>query len=324
MKIAITGASGHIGVNLCRMLADEGHTLKVLIHKEKKGLSDLHAEFIKGSTDNIDDLEQLCRGCEILFHLAAHISIKKNDPQCLKVNSENCLNVIHAARKKGIRRIMHFSSIHAFNQEPLNETLDESRELSVKSRYAYDKSKGLGQQIMLSSSGKDLEIVVLNPTAVIGPFDYKPSFLGNAVIRFYKGQNPGLIPGGYDWVDVRDVCSGAISAMSYGQAGKSYLLGGSWQSIKQLAREIHLNGGHPLPKLEFPMWLARASTLFLNLHALAARKVPLYTDASLHALKNSNKNISIEAAKQAFQYQPRPFNKTISDTIQWFRDNNYL
>jgi dihydroflavonol-4-reductase len=324
MKIAVTGASGHIGTNLCRMLTDQGHQVKALIHHTTRGLTELPVDFIKGDIANADDIETLCRGCEVLIHLAACISIKKNDPQCLAMNAENCLNVIQSARRKGVRRIIHFSSIHAFRQDPLNKVLDESRELSLRSFYSYDRSKALGQKIMLGASSEDLEIIVLNPTAVIGPNDYRPSLLGNALIRFYKGQNPGLIPGGYNWVDVRDVCSAAIHAIDHGIPGECYLIGGSWQSLKTLIHEMQQYGGHKPPKLELPMWIAQASSVFLNMHAILAHKTPLYTSASLHTLKNSHQNISSEKARDALQYNPRPFSETISDTIKWFKDNKYL
>jgi len=324
LKIAITGASGHIGVNLCKVLINNGHHVKALLHKYTLGIDNKDLEPVKGEIGNISDLEKLFKGCEVVFHLAAHISLKKNDPLCVRINVENCKNIIQAARNSNIRRIIHFSSIHAFVQEPFEEILNESRSLSVNSKWAYDRSKAQGQQIMLEASGNNLEILSLNPTAVIGPYDYRPSFLGNAIIRFYKGQNPGLIPGGYNWVDVRDVCSAAVSAIHSGKPGECYLLGGSWHSIKKLASEIHINGGHPPPKTEFPVWLAQATTPVLNLHAFLMGKTPLYTSASLHTLKNNHQYISSEKAAEALNYQSRPFSNTIAETINWFRDNNYL
>jgi len=324
MRIAVTGASGHVGANLCRLLLSHGFDVKAFIHKESKSLQALNLEFVYGDISDEKALEKLCDSCEVVFHLAAFISIRKHEAACEEVNFRSCRKLITDAKLKGIRRIIHFSSIHAYSQFPLNEVLDENRRLDIKSSVAYDKSKAKSQQWMLASSCENLEIVVINPTAIIGPFDYKPSLLGNALIRFYKGQNPGLIKGGYNWVDVRDVCEAAIGAVKKGKPGECYLTGGEWHSLQVLAEEIEKLGGHKAPHLVLPLWIARAGIPFLNIKAKLNNKTPLYTTVSLETLKNSHKNISSEKAKTVLGFKNRPFKETLSDTINWFGNNKYL
>jgi dihydroflavonol-4-reductase len=324
MKIAVTGASGHVGANLCQMLIQHGHQVKALVYHDLTGIEHLSMEFVRGDVTREEDLVELCRHCEIVIHLAAYISLRKKDPGCERINTDGCINLINAARKTGIRKIIHFSSIHAFNQEPFNETLDETRSLCLDSSISYNQSKAAGQKIMIESSTRDLEIIILNPTAIIGPVDYAPSYLGIALLRFYRGQNPGLIPGGYNWVDVRDVCLAAINAMEYGTGGTSYLISGNWQSLKSVVNEIWKLGGHAPPRLELPFFLAQMGTPFLNLHAHIRRKPPLFTYVALDTIKNSHRHISNEKARQVLKFNPRPFDVTLSDTIKWFRDNQYV
>lgn len=324
MKIAVTGASGHVGNNLCRMLTGQGHQVKALIHRESGSLTGLPLELVKGDVTSITDLEGLCDGCEVVFHLAAAISIRKNDPACNRINVDSCTNLIRAAQSTAIKKIIHFSSIHAFQEEPLNEELNETRALALGSRISYDHSKAMGQKIMQESSSGNIEIVVLNPTAIIGPYDFKPSLQGIALIRFYKGQNPVLIPGGYNWVDVRDVCSAAFNAIEYGDPGACYLLSGSWQSIRTLAGEIQRLGGQQAPRLEVPTQIAHMAAPLINLHASISGKPPLYTSVSLHTLSHSHRNISSARASSALGFKARPFVDTLAATINWFRDNNYL
>jgi len=324
MKIAVTGASGHVGNNLCRMLIDLGHQVKALIQQDAKGLAGLQMEYVTGDVTSESDLVNLCSGCEVVFHLAAYISILKTDPICRKINVDGCMNLIKAARSQSIKKIIHFSSIHAFQEEPLAVVLDETRELSINSTFSYNHSKALGQKIMLEASSEDLEIIVISPTSIIGPNDFKPSLLGNALIRFYNGQNPVLVPGGFNWVDVRDVCTAAINAIDYGIAGACYLLGGSWQSLRTMAQEIEKQGGHKAPWLELPMWMAQIGAPVFNLHSKVSKKAPLYTAVSLQTLNNSHRNISCEKAKKVLGYSPRPFCVTISDTLVWFRENNFI
>jgi dihydroflavonol-4-reductase len=165
---------------------------------------------------------------------------------------------------------------------------------------------------------------VLNPTAVFGPNDFMPSLLGNALIRFYKGQNPVLIPGGYNWVDVRDVCATAIKAIKYGIGGECYLLGGSWQNLRTLTNVIENLGGHKAPKFELPMWVVRLGAPLFNLRSSVTHKAPLYTAVSLETLKNSHRNISCEKAVTGLGFTTRPFSETLDDTLTWFRENNYI
>ncbi len=324
MKIAVTGASGHIGANLCRMLIDRGHEVKALIHNSTKGIEGLDMEFVPGNITSEDDLRKLCNGCEIVFHLAASISIRENDRNCLRINVDSCTNLLRAAEAEGVRRIIHFSSIHAFRQEPLDTILDETREIALDGRASYDCSKALSQKIMSETSSPRAEVVILNPTAIIGPNDYKPSLLGNAIIRFHKGQNPSLIPGGYNWVDVRDVCSAAINAIEFGVPGECYLLGGNWKSLKSMADTIEKLGGHKAPWLCLPMPVAWLGAVFLNLHARITKSVPLYTTMSLETLKHSPRHISSKKAIIALGFEPRPFEETMTDTIDWFKENKYI
>jgi dihydroflavonol-4-reductase len=324
MKIAITGTSGHVGNNLCRMLVDQGHEVRALVHRDTRGLQGLPVELVKGSVTSETDLANLITGCETVFHLAAYISIHKKDPDCLKINAESCVRLVSAARAKGVRKIIHFSSMHAFRQEPLDVELNENRELEINSDVSYDRSKALSQKFMMEASSGDLEIIVINPTAVIGPNDFKPSLTGSALIRLYKGQLPAMIPGGYDWVDVRDVCKAAIKAMESGVPGQCYLVGGSYQSLRTLAHEIEQLGGHKPPRVELPMWIAWIGTPFLNLHSAIRKKEPLYTAVSLYTLENSHTSISHEKARSVLGHNPRPFAETLADTIGWFRANNYI
>lgn len=324
IKVAVTGASGHVGTNLCRMLADRGYKVRALIHNSSKGLDYPGLEFIKGDVTSLADLKKLCEGCSVVFHLAACISIRKKDQRCMDVNAGSCESLLRAARSEGVRRIIHFSSIHAFSQEPSDEVLDESRDLELNSRVSYNRSKALGQKIMTEGSSPGLEVVVLNPTAILGPNDFQPSLLGNAVIRFYKGQNPSLIPGGYDWVDVRDICYAAISAIDKGVPGECYLLAGSWKSLREMAQTVEQLGGHKAPGLTLPWWLARIGAIFLNMHATFTGGVPLYTSMSLDTLKESHRNISSARAARDLGYISRPFGETMADTIGWFRQNNHI
>ncbi len=324
MKIAITGASGHIGSNLCKVLIEAGHDVTALIQTHNKGIENLNLHLLKGDLFDVDSLKKLVDGAEIVFHLAASIAIYKRDPLAYKINVQGTKNILNAIQGTSVRRFIHFSSIHAFRHEPFNEELNESRPLDIDSVFDYNRSKAIAAKMVLQANGKNIETLVLSPTAVIGPYDFAPSLLANAIIRFYKGKTPALVPGGYDWVDVRDICFACINAMDKGQPGINYILNGHWKSLKEMAGIIHELGGAKPPFITIPSALARASAPILNIYSSLRKQMPLYTNVTLDAVSHSHKNISGNKAIKELGYRSRPFKESMSDTIKWLKNEHFI
>ncbi len=323
MKIALTGASGHIGANLCRKLLDNNHDLKVLCNQFTASLEGLDLEVVKGDVFNMTSLKKLADGAEVFIHLAASISIN-GDQNVLDTNVVGTKNVLDAVRDRKVKRLLHFSSIHALVHQPLDQPLDEERPLAVSDHIIYNQSKALAEELVLHAVGSGMDAVIINPTSVMGPNDFKPSLLGQAIIQLSKGKIPALIPGGYDWVDVRDVVAGTISALDKGRTGQSYLLSGHFKTLQELYRQIVLIHGEGKKLPVIPFWLAEVGVPFLRAWARFSGSKPLYTKESVEILKTAHPNISCKKARDELGYHPRPFEETLSDTIRWFKENNYL
>ena len=323
MKIALTGASGHIGANLCRKLLDNNHDLRVLTNQYTASLEGLDLEFVKGNILNIASLSELAKGAEVLIHLAASISIN-GDQHVLNTNVVGTKNVIDVVKSCKVKRLLHFSSIHALVHQPLDHTLDEERPLAVSDHIIYNQSKALAEELVLYAVESGLDAVIINPTSVMGPNDFKPSLIGQAIIQLYKGKIPALIPGGYDWVDVRDVVAGTISAMENGRTGQSYLLSGHFQTLKELYEQIILHQGKDKKLPVIPFWLAEVGVPFLKAWARVSGNKPLYTKESVEILKTAHTDISCKKARNELGYESRPFKDTLRDTIEWFKENNYI
>jgi dihydroflavonol-4-reductase len=319
MKVAITGASGHIGSCICQYLVDAGHDVRVLIHKNKMGIDGLPVEIMHGDVLSLPAMEQLLDNADAVIHMAAIVSIRSKNKHLVSVNTEGTRIALEAALSTKLRRFIHFSTIHTFNSHPLHIPLDESREQVSASPYDYDNSKLQSEHLVEDAGKAGLETITLHPTAVMGPFDYKPSSLGNAIIRFYKGENPALIPGGYDWVDVRDVAAAAINALHGGTPGEKYILSGNWVSIEELATQIERLGGAPKPSFTAPYWLAKLGAPVLNMAATISGKEPIYTRLSLDTVKNGHTMISSSKAIKHLGHKARPFSETLSDTLEWFK-----
>lgn len=325
MKIALTGATGHFGSALVEEMHSRGIKIKALIRQKSDVFKIADMEVVHGSILSYPALINLMDGCDALIHSAAVISIH-GDPDGLvrQTNVEGVKMVIRAAHETGVKRMVHISSIHAFQQQPTFEMLNEDRNYVDHRAHDYDRSKLAGQTLVKEANSAGFETIIVNPTAMLGPPDPKPSLLGQAFIDLYKGKIPAIIEGGFDFCDTRDVAVAVVNALSMGKPGCSYLLGGKWYDMKTFVQTISKVSGKKINILTLPVVFAKAGLPFIAIYAKLIKEAPLYTRESLEALVYGNRMISSEKATLELKYQTRPFEDTMNDTFQWFLKNGYL
>lgn len=325
MKVAVTGASGHIGNCLVRELLKKGTHVKVLVHNFENDLAQLDVEMIRGDLLEVESLKKLCEGVDVVFHLAAKIALDNRQPeQVFAVNVTGTKNIIEASESAGVKKFIHFSSIDAFQFISSEAVVDESKPLIKSEKAIYAFTKAEGERLVMNAVKEGLDAVILSPTAVIGPFDYRGSFLGEALLKIYRNQIPMLISGGYNWVDVRDVAKAAILSAESGRKGEKYILSGDFCSLKELSEMTGRISGKRTPKLLAPVFLAKLACPFFQFYFSITKGKPIFTFQSLDLLINSPKNISFEKAKKELGYQPRPLEQTLRDTFNWYKENKYL
>ncbi|MDD5313401.1 MAG: NAD-dependent epimerase/dehydratase family protein [Dehalococcoidia bacterium] len=326
MTTVITGASGHVGINLIRALLARGRKVRALAHVNRRVLDSLDVEVTDANICDPDSLRRAFEGADVVYHLAAHISLSTGDWQrCSQINIEGTRNVIEACRRSGVRRLVHFSTIHALQQEPQETPVDESRPF-VESPGCppYDRSKAAAEKIVREASATGLNAVIINPTGIMGPYDYEPSFFGAALILMANGRLPALVAGGFDWVDVRDVAGAAMLAEERAPSGASYLVSGHYVTVKDIALLVAEIMSRKAPGFVCPLPLASACAPLIAAGARLTGNRPIFTRASMNALATCNHSISHARATRDLGYEPRPFNETIRDTLAWFRENGYI
>lgn len=312
-----------VGSNLARALLASGQPLRGIVHQDRRAVEGLAMELVSA---DLQDLPALCRafqGVDVVYHLAGMISLALEDePRMQQVNVSGVRNVLEACRAAGVRRLVHFSSIHALEQEPLDQHLDEERPLALALHHApYDRTKAEGEKLVRQAIAAGLDAVILNPTAIVGPYDFKPSYFGQALKLIASGRLPALVTGGFDWVDVRDVVTAAIQAANTAPPGRRYLIAGHWRSVSQVARGITSLCGVRPPLVTVPLALAYQLAPLVKMAAMLNGSRPLYTRVTLGALR-SNRWISYARAAQELNYQPRPFEETLQDTLAWFNSQS--
>lgn len=326
MKVAVTGATGHIGNVLCRMLIEQGFEVRALFRDDSTSLQLLNLTLIKGDVLDFTSLLELVDECDIVINCAAIISIH-GDPTGIvfKTNTEGPKNVANAAIKMGVKKILHLSSTHAVFEQPLDEPFDEKRPYKIASNYAYDYSKAIGEQIILDilASGK-IEGCIVRPSSVLGVYDFRPSEIGKALLDFYHQKIPLLPPGGYNFIDVRDVCKSIIMAIEKGRSQEIYLLSGNYYTMKTFAQVIQDASGIKTPKKVMPFWFMQFLLPFVKLYGKMRGAAPIFTIEAIHALKYGHPAMNNTKAKQELNHTCRPLIETIRDFYDWQKAKNTI
>ncbi len=323
MTAVVTGASGHIGANLVRALIHRGERVRVVAHRNTVPFDGLDVEVARGDVLDRESLVRAFEGGDILYHLAAVISIEGDpDGMVRRVNVEGAGNAAEAALAAGVRRMVYCSSVDAFDLRTGAGVIDESSarvpEMS-RSHTAYGRSKADGERRVRALIDGGLDAVIVHPTGVIGPRDFEPSRLGHFFLRLQQRSLPSLVRGGFDFVDVGDVVSGILAAAERGRSGESYLLSGHRHTISELARMAEEATGVRRPRLTAPMWLARAGVPFIKGVARVTGNPPLYTAESLAALRCSSR-IDRSKAGRDLGYTARPIAGSLGDVYRWFAE----
>jgi nucleoside-diphosphate-sugar epimerase len=323
--IAITGGSGHLGANLVRRVAADGARVRVLVHDDARAFAGLDVERVPGDVTDARAVRELVDGADVVFHLAAAISLRAEDePLTERINVGGTANVIAACRDARVRRLVHLSSIHAFAPEPLDQPVDESRgPAEGPGTLHYDRSKARGEALVRAAAADGLDAVVLNPTGMLGPFDWRPSDIGAFFIGLLRGALPGLVNADFDWCDARDVAEACVTAAERARRGDRFVLAGHRISLPELARLTHEFGGPRPPRMVSPMWLAKMSLPFVAGWAKLRGVPPLYSRESLHVLE-CFKQVRGERAARELGFQPRPARDTVRDTVAWLRESHHV
>ena len=325
--ILVTGATGHIGNVLIRQLLDKGEKVRALIWKgeDTTPIQDLQVERVVGDVLDLPSLEPAFEGVDTVYHLAGIISIMPgNNPFVWDVNVQGTRNVLQMARQAGIRRLVYTSSIHAIARAPHGVQIDETLPYDMNNPYgAYDRSKAEASLDVQMASRSGLDAVIVCPTGVIGPYDFRRSEIGNVILDAARRKTTLYVDGAYDFVDVRDVADGLIKASEFGRSGESYILSGQKISVRYLLETVREVTGYAFPKIRIPFNLAEATSRLMPGYYNWRKTKPKFTPYSLEVLQ-SNSDISFAKAARELGYKPRPIYTSITDTVRWFLENYLL
>jgi dihydroflavonol-4-reductase len=315
-----------LGGNLVRALLAQGRAVRVLVHRQRRAIEGLPVEIVTGDLQDAANLAVACAETCTVFHLAASVSVGwESAARVHEVNVRGTEAVARACLASGAR-LVHFSSVQALRGRGAGTPIDEECGLvepGMRGHGVYDVTKAAAEQVVLAAVEKGLDATILNPTAVLGPYDFQPSPMGEVLRSLALGTMPALVSGGFcDFVDARDVVSAALAAETQGRRGERYLLSGTRLSLVELARRWSVATGRRSPRVAFPMGVVRLAAPLVSLCARLRRRRPLLTGESLRILRTQPPVVRHKAEGE-LGFAPRPIEETLRDTFEWMKQQGW-
>ncbi len=293
--------------------------------EDVNSLAGLGIERVEGNILDRQSLRTAFAGVDTVFHLAGVISILPGRDELMReVNVLGTWNVARAAGESGVRRLVYVSSIHALARPPKGSAIDESVPFDPRNAEGdYDRTKAEASLIVQQEAARGLDAVIVCPTGIIGPFDFRFSEVGRRIRSWLRPGPHMLVDGRFDFVDVRDVARGLILARELGRKGETYILGGHLVSLPELLRHVRAASGERISAVTLPFIIALAAAPFASAINRLQGKTPQFTSYSLRTLV-SNANIDCGKARRELGYRPRPIEESIADTVAWWRKHEEL
>ena len=330
MKCFVTGASGFIGANLVDELVARGHEVRALLRpgSDQRGLKGASFEAVTGDCADQKCLERAMRGCDWCFHVAAsyHLWLADYAPM-YAANVEGTRNVIRAAASADCSRIVYTSTVGCIglpqSKDGLVTPTDETAPVSeAQMSNHYKLSKWRAEVVAREFAAKGAPVVIVNPSAPVGPRDVKPTPTGKVIVDFLNRQMPAYLDTGLNWVHVRDVAIGHILAAEKGRVGERYILGnaeGNW-TMREAFSVLQQITGIPAPRLQVPYGVALAAAHVDEFISRFTHKPP---KAPLAGVRMARYKMFFNPAKaiRELGLPQTPPRQALADAVDWFRRN---
>jgi dihydroflavonol-4-reductase len=332
MRCFVTGASGFVGANLVRALVEKGHEVRGLVRagSDRRGLAGTVYEAVLGDILDRGALEQGLRGCDWCFHVAAsyHLWLRDYRPM-YSSNVEGTRAVLETAGRAGCSRIVYTSTVGCVGLPKeaggMVVPTDESAPvLPGQMSNHYKRSKWQAEQVARELAARGLPVVIVNPSAPVGPRDVKPTPTGQVLVDFLNRRIPAYLDTGLNWVHVRDVATGHILAAEKGRIGERYILGhaeGNW-TMKQTLEVLADITGLTAPTRRVPHRVALGFAYFSEVMAKLTGHPPRAPLAGVRMAKYKMYFNPAKAIRELGLPQTPP-RAALVDAIQWFQAHGY-
>jgi dihydroflavonol-4-reductase len=322
----VTGASGFVGYHVAKVLCAHGERVRVMLRatSRRDHLASLPVEIVAGDLGDPASLAVALRGASHLYHVAAAYTFGSRDPAHIYAdNVEGTRNVLRAAGDAGVKRVVYTSTVGALATSRRDTISNEDTPVSPRDMIShYKRSKFMAQQVAEEFARNGLDVVIVNPSAPIGPVDAKPTPTGKMIVDFLRGKMPAYVDTGLNVIAVEDVAEGHRLAAEKGRAGEKYILGNQNMHLREILALLAKVSGRPRPRVRIPHAVAYAAAACSEVKASLTRSEPeipmesvrlarhfMYFDSSKAVRELGLPQTSVEAA--------------LARAVTWYREHGY-
>jgi dihydroflavonol-4-reductase len=326
MDALVTGATGFVGSNVVRELLDGGRTVRVLARpgSDRRALTGIEVDVSEGDLRDRRSLERAVAGVREVYHVAADYRLWALNPADLfTTNVEGTRAILTASAEAGVGRIVYTSTVGTLGLPKNDHPGTEDTPVSLAEMVGpYKASKFLAEQVALDLARRGAPIVIVNPSAPVGPWDVKPTPTGQMIVDFLRGRMFGTLDTGLNLVHVRDVARGHLLAAERGRVGEKYILGCRNVSLGQIFEMLAELTGRPAPRMRVPYAVAWTGALCMEATARLTRRAPR---VSLTAVRMARKRMyfSADKAVRELRLPQTDVRVALRDAVEWFTTWGY-
>lgn len=323
----VTGATGFVGSHVARLLITKGARVRVLVRPSSdcRALAGLSCDRVEGDLRNPGSLDAALRGVRRVYHVAADYRLWAADPSELyESNVTGTRNLLEAAGRAGVERFVYTSTVATIAVPREGALPDEGIQSSLDEMIGhYKRSKWLAEEEARSAALKGLPVVIVNPTAPVGPWDWKPTPTGKIILDFLNGKMPAYVDTGLNLVAVESVAEGHLLAAERGKPGERYILGGANLTLQRILGILSEITGRRAPRVRLPHAVAMAAGYADNWLARLRGREP---QIPLDGVRMARHKMWVECgrASRELGYQPAPVEAALRRAVQWYEANGYV
>jgi len=326
MKCLVTGGTGFLGTNLIHELVKSDWDVRAIVRKNSntKYIKTLPIEIMEGEITNQKDVDAAVTGCDIVFNVAGDTSFwKKNFEKQRLINVEVPSMIAEACLKNGVKRLIHTSTVDIFGCNPNGLANEQWTDYNFANMgYNYSDTKREGEKKVMRFNEKGLEVVVIYPGSMMGPFDLTLQY-GRLFFELLNGNVPGSPIGGASFCHVTDVAKAHISAVTKGIPGEGYICAGENISYKTLFDKITAKFNKKAPKIVMKKWMMVSYGYIMQTISEFTGKAP---DIDPGNARYVSKNAWYDSSKaiKTLGYKITPLSQSFDDAYNWYTENGYF
>jgi len=328
MTTLVTGATGFVGSHVARQLVAKGNSVRVLVRpgSNMRALEDLRLELVEGDLRDMVSLGRAMKGVRRLYHVAADYRLWTPVPEEIyETNVQGTRRLFEVAAMEGVERIVYTSTVATIAIPAHGAALPNEETIATVDEMIghYKKSKFLAELEAIKAAAAGAPVVIVNPTAPVGPGDWKPTPTGRIILDFLNGKMPAYVDTGLNVVAVEDVAAGHLLAAEKGRIGERYILGARNMTLKEILDALSALTGRPSPRMRLPHAIALAAGYADEFFSRLTGREP---KIPVEGVKMSRHRMFVasDKAERELGYISGPVESALERAIGWYRENGYF